>query len=212
MRWCGMRTALRLLCLIPCLFVATNAWAQNPYNMMNLIGGIVQSAIMQATLIEWQKIPPAERSCIDEALRERGVSLQSLVQQGIAPFDARLSDMRASCLPTVAPKLSNAHPETTQLNGKGKYIVEGLALDSQVAFNSSVYRSYQCRPSEQYDGLTWCQRKVNEPSPSGPIHSSYTIMHSTDGTALYINRELEPAFFWLRRSGQGVRAPIYALW
>jgi hypothetical protein len=95
-----MRITLRLLCLIPCLFSATNASAQNPYNMMNLIGGLVQSAIMQATLAEWQKIPPAERSCIDEALHERGVSFQSLVQQGIAPFDARLAILGfLVCLP-----------------------------------------------------------------------------------------------------------------
>lgn len=112
--WYRMRIAVLLICVFQCSFVVTNASAQNPYNMMNLFGGIMQSAIMQATLAEWQKIPPAERSCIDEALHERGVSLQSLVQQGIAPFDARLSDIRASCL----PQLSKAHPEPNQINEK----------------------------------------------------------------------------------------------
>ena len=126
------------------------------------------------------------------------------MQQGVGPFDARLANIRASCQPTITSPPSTSPSETAQINEKSKYIVEGLALDSQVALNSNVYKSYECSPSEQYNGLTWCQRKVNELSPSGPIRSSYTIMHSANGTALYINRELDPAFFGLGEADREV--------
>jgi tetratricopeptide (TPR) repeat protein/predicted aspartyl protease len=162
---------------------------------MNLFGGIMQSVIMQTTLAEWRKLPPDELSCIDETLRRRGVNVQSLMQQGIAPFDSRLSDVRASCRPSPEPNLSQLPPTSIQSTEKSEYVVDGHSLGAQVAFNSAAYREYQCNPSEQFSGLIWCQKQRNETGPRGAFRSSYTIMHSQDGTTLYVNHYLEPAFF-----------------
>ena len=75
------------------------------------------------------------------------------------------------------------------------YVVDGLRLGGHVVIGSPSYLEYRCNPSEQFTGLTWCQRRRQEISPQGAYGSTTTILHSDDGTALYVNRYLEPAFF-----------------
>jgi tetratricopeptide (TPR) repeat protein len=170
---------------------------------MNLFGGIMQSAIMQGALSEWRKLPPEELSCMKETLQQRGLSIQSLIQQGIAPFDVRLADVRASCQPGsetegATPDITPPRSARTEIEHgaqESPYAVEGLALGGKVVFDSSVYREYECTPSEQFDGLVWCHRQTIENGPHGPFRSSYTILHSQDGAVSYVNRELDPAFF-----------------
>jgi hypothetical protein len=74
------------------------------------------------------------------------------------------------------------------------YIVDGLALGSQVVFQSEAYRQYQCTPSD-YPDLTWCHKAKTEKTGRGEIKSSNTILHKQDGTAVYVNHYIEPAFF-----------------
>ena len=62
-------------------------------------------------------------------------------------------------------------------------------------FGSDVYRKYDCAPSEQFQGFTWCVLKKQEREPRGSFNVSYSILHSPDGTAYYINRFQEPAFW-----------------
>ena len=42
------------------------AFAQSGGDIVNIFGGLVQSAINQAIQAEWRKLPPAEISCIDD--------------------------------------------------------------------------------------------------------------------------------------------------
>jgi hypothetical protein len=79
--------------------------------------------------------------------------------------------------------------------GKSIYVVDGLALGGRIDFDGQSYRGYQCTPSEQFAGFTWCQKSGLETDPRGQYMSSRSILHSADGTALYINRFLEPAWF-----------------
>jgi hypothetical protein len=81
------------------------------------------------------------------------------------------------------------------LPAKTVFTVDGLALGGKVAFESANYSEYRCGPSEQFAGFTWCQRRKTESSPRGQYSSSNSILHSADGTAFYVNRYLEPAFF-----------------
>ena len=81
---------------------------------------------------------------------------------------------------------------------RSKYVVDGfreISLGTLVSFNGSDYQEYQCRPSEQFDGVTWCNKQRVEEEARGSYRSSYTIAHSGDGTIRYLNRFLEPAFF-----------------
>lgn len=75
------------------------------------------------------------------------------------------------------------------------FVVDGLRLGGHLALNTPSYMEYRCTPSEQYTGFTWCQRRRQENSARGTYISTNTILHSADGTALYVNRFLEPAFF-----------------
>lgn len=166
--------------------------AQSGSDIVNIFGGLVQTAISQATQAEWRKLSPAEMSCIDENLRQRGLSIGQAVQQGITPSDGRLAEVRRFCRSVVVqnPPSVASNPSVISI-----YAVDGLNLGAKVSFESSVYRQYQCNPSEQFNGFSWCTRKVPESSRRGPFVSSYSILHSPDGTVSYVNRYLEPAWF-----------------
>ena len=81
---------------------------------------------------------------------------------------------------------------------RSKYVVDGLKgidLGARVSLKSTDYQEYQCTPSEQFEGVTWCHKQQVEEEVRGSYRSSYTIAHSPDGTIYYLNRFLEPAFF-----------------
>jgi hypothetical protein len=256
------------------------ATAQSPNDIINLFGGLVRSGVAAAAQSAWQKVPSAEVACVDQQLRQRGSSINSVVQQGIGPSDTRVFDVRSSCRgqsqlqtarsgPSFECSKSTfpdefaicSNPELSQLdvqvasayvyvrdhNGEQlarairdrslrarhacgsdfacikqvqiasisdyqklgaptdwrpivpsihpEYIVDGLSLGNRVVFDSAAYRDYQCRPSDQFAGFIFCQKKRLMQEARGSFTSSNTILHSGDGTAVYINRFLEPAFF-----------------
>ena len=72
-----------------------------------------------------------------------------------------------------------------------KYAVDGLVLGTQLNFESTSYGEYRCSPSDQFDGLTWCQKTRRGRSDT----AIYSLLHSQVGNILYINRSQEPAFF-----------------
>jgi hypothetical protein len=74
------------------------------------------------------------------------------------------------------------------------YAVSGVVLGA-TKFGSSAYREYKCGPSDQFDGFTWCQKTRKEKERRGKFDATYSILHSRDGVAVYINRYQEPAFF-----------------
>jgi hypothetical protein len=80
-------------------------------------------------------------------------------------------------------------------NQVSKYVVEGLALGSPVKVDSAVYREFQCSPSDQFDGFTWCQRSRRESERRGSFNVTSSILHAANGNAFYINRSERPAFF-----------------
>ena len=85
----------------------TSVFAQNANDILNIFGGIMQSAIMQANQAEWKKVPQSETSCVDQALRQRGSDLQTTIRQGITPSDARVADIRATCRSTTVQNNSS---------------------------------------------------------------------------------------------------------
>jgi hypothetical protein len=75
------------------------------------------------------------------------------------------------------------------------YGVSGLRLGSRVQFDSWDYREYKCGPSDQFEGFTWCQKTRQERDRRGLSNVTYSILHSRDGTVVYVNRFQEPAQF-----------------
>ena len=76
-----------------------------------------------------------------------------------------------------------------------EYAVDGLAIGTQLNFNSASYREYKCSPSDQFDGLTWCQKTRSDKERLRSYIAAYSLLHSRDGNILYINRSQQPAFF-----------------
>ncbi len=75
-----------------------------------------------------------------------------------------------------------------------EYAVDGLAAGTQLDFGSASYREYKCNPSDQFEGLIWCQKSGTDKERRGPYIVAYSLLHSQDGSVSYINRSQEPAF------------------
>jgi hypothetical protein len=76
-----------------------------------------------------------------------------------------------------------------------EYAVDGLAVATELNFAGPSYREYKCNPSEQFEGLIWCQKTRAEKGRRGSQSTAHSLLHSKDGKVLYINRSQEPASF-----------------
>jgi hypothetical protein len=91
------------------LYLEPAAAAQNVNSMINLFGGMMRAAVIEAAETEWRKVRPAELACIDDQLQNQGVSTEILAQQGIFPTDGRIAASRVFCaraamaIPTQVP-------------------------------------------------------------------------------------------------------------
>lgn len=56
-------------------------------------------------------------------------------------------------------------------------------------------RQYQCSASQQFSALSSCRRVREEKTRQGRFTSTTTVLHTQSGTAVYVNREIRPAFF-----------------
>src|SRR5262249_8623409 len=114
-------------------------------------------------------------------------------------LDKALADFREA----LSHGSTTASEDIKRLEGaiqslRSKYGVDGLrglSLGARVSVESTEYRDYQCTPSQQFEGVTWCNKQRLEKEARGLYRSSYTIAHSRDGTVYYLNRSFEPAFF-----------------
>src|SRR3984893_13504889 len=75
-----------------------------------------------------------------------------------------------------------------------QYAVDGLAIGTQLNFGSAPDREYKCSPSEQFGGLTWCQKTRAYKERRKPYTAAYSLLHSRDGKIAYVNRSQEPGF------------------
>jgi hypothetical protein len=117
-----------------------NAYAQSPGDMINIFGGIVQSGMAMAAQSGWQKLPSAEISCVDRALRQHGLSINLAIQQGIGPSDPRVFGERSSCRSQATGQQLASSGQSILTN----YTVDGLALGGRVQFGSVAYQKYAC--------------------------------------------------------------------
>jgi hypothetical protein len=76
-----------------------------------------------------------------------------------------------------------------------EYAVDGLAVGTQLDFASATYLEYKCNPSDQFEGLIWCQKSRTEKERRKSSYTiAYSLLRSQDGRISYINRSQEPAF------------------
>src|SRR5262249_4486803 len=183
-RWRGL---FALLCL---LGSASSALAQGPDDFLRKFGTLAQPATVQPTQAAWAKLTSEEAGCINDALHQQGGSVEALIQMGVLPSDPRLANERSTC----QKQSERQEPQPTG-SQRSVYAVGGVALGATVQSGSSAYREYKCGPSDQFDGFTWCQKTRKAKERRGKFNATYSILHSRDGVAVYINRYQEPAFF-----------------
>lgn len=63
------------------------------------------------------------------------------------------------------------------------------------AFGSTAQNIENTGPSTQFDGFTLCRKTREEREKRGSFTAIYSLLHSPDGTVVYVNRYQEPAFF-----------------
>ena len=75
------------------------------------------------------------------------------------------------------------------------YAVNGLELGARLAPNGGAYKGYNCTPSGQFAGLTWCSRSVAEKGSYGQKSASQSLLRATAGTVVYANRAVDLTSF-----------------
>ena len=98
-----MRAGIAVLVSAFVFGTASVAIAQNLNDIINQLPAIAQSGIAKLAESEWKKLPPAELDCVNQKLRERGDSTQSLAQRGIFPGSPRFG-------PNAAPRQRQSRP------------------------------------------------------------------------------------------------------
>jgi hypothetical protein len=132
-------------------------------------------------------------------------SASSALAEG--PDDFRRTFVRiAQSAPVQAPQgqLERQNPDPIGVQSSA-YAVSGIGLGATVQVDSPAFKQYKCTPSDQFDGFTWCQKIRQEKERRGKFNSTYSILHSGGGVAIYIDRYLEPAFFGAREADDDIR-------
>ena len=86
-----------------------------------------------------------------------------------------------------------------------QYAVDGLAVGAQLRSDSTPYRQYKCSPSEQFEGLTWCQKAQSNRERRGAYTAAHSVLHAADGRVLYVNRTQEPAFLTTKEAEEEIQ-------
>src|SRR5262249_44221968 len=69
---------------------------------------------------------------------------------------------------------ANATAASTQ------YAVDGLTVGTKLNFDKASYRDHKCSPSDQFDGLTWCQITRTGRKRRASYSPAYSILHSPE--------------------------------
>jgi outer membrane protein OmpA-like peptidoglycan-associated protein len=98
--------------------------------------------------------------------------------------------------PAVAQEFAQLTREPTTFRpGQTWYAVEGVTLGARVVIDDPAYREWQCVPSTQFAGFTWCTKSRNSSEPRGIFKVSSSMLHAADGTVVYVNRSQSPAYW-----------------
>ncbi len=68
-------------------------------------------------------------------------------------------------------------------------------MGTRVQFDSEAYHEYRCGPSQVFDGLTFCVKTTDDTDQRGPFVAYDGLLHSGDGTVVYVSRYQDPAYW-----------------
>jgi hypothetical protein len=125
------------------------------------------------------------------------VTFRTAARSGVTTVPTRWGSFALLCLlGTACSALAQRSDDVLRTDSQSSvYVVSGLALGERVQFDSSAYREYECGPSDQFDGFKWCQKTRRGKERRGSFNVTHSILHSRDGSVVYVNRYQEPAFW-----------------
>jgi len=183
-----MRAGIAILvaaCLYPC---PTIVLAQSTNEIIRAQRSTAQP--ITNARAEWSKLLPAEITCIDNKLRERGGSVQALTQSAISPLNPSIADTVSQCRSS-----SSVTPDQAQAQTKTKYAVDGLAIGAPMNSDRTVHGEYRCSRSDKFEGFASCQRVRNDRGRRGSYRVINSVLSSREGEVSYVDHYQEPAFF-----------------
>jgi tetratricopeptide (TPR) repeat protein len=74
----------------------------------------------------------------------------------------------------------------------GNYTVDGITVGSRISPSGATYRSYHCKPSDDFAGAVRCERSRETREGGRTISIDNTLIHSPDNTALYVMSNVAP--------------------
>ena len=86
-----------VLIMVFCLQVSNEAAAQERQQSLDAAEKARNNADIQASIVEWRKIPGIELVCIAKALNKQGQTLESVLLKGIHPASPSLAEVRSQC-------------------------------------------------------------------------------------------------------------------
>lgn len=189
------RCGFSLLAVTIAACAPISAHSQQPIpGIFGVVGGIINSAIVDSARREWLNRPFADYNC----LASRNLSADQLAAIGIGPNDPRIRRLLNECSPARRwPERTEQQAVTALAVGphNPNFVVDGFALGGTVYPDSAVYKAYTCRPSDDFAGFTWCAEHHTEKSKFGPYTSWVTILHSSANKVAFVTQAIIPAFF-----------------
>jgi hypothetical protein len=91
-----------------------------------------------------------------------------------------------------------ASPNPNQMHvtiSPSSYSVGGVFLGEKVPLRDAARLGYKCIDSKKFDGFAWCTKASSEGEARGQFKVWYSLMLDRNGTAVYVNRYQEPAFW-----------------
>jgi hypothetical protein len=167
---------------------------QAPPDFGGILGAILNSALRDQAHREWENRPIADYSCLEA----HNLSADRLAANGISPTDRRIQRIFAQCAdeaPIRAKVAVSPVVATTSGSHNHDFVVDGLAVGAAVHPDSLGYKTYKCRPSDEFPSFTWCAVKHPMTGKFGPYDSWVTILHSDANIAVFILQDVIPAYF-----------------
>lgn len=139
--WVPMRKSHFLYVVISICLSCVSASAQTASDLRNIFGGLVRSAEALAVRARWEKLPPKEIACVDQALRQRGENLNSIISRGITPDDLSVTEFRYSCRVIIEQPTVTAADDTSiyvVANTKGPDAFLSLRTDPSIEVGGRI--------------------------------------------------------------------------
>jgi uncharacterized protein len=129
------------------LSTVDQAAAQGQNGFMNIFNAMMGAAIVNNARAEWSRVPASQTECIEERLQQRGLSIGSLIQNGIVPNDPRIAGIRFDCRTAgVSPSMVSPGGNPAELSNPEAIDVSRLAETP----------TFDCTPARSLTARTVC--------------------------------------------------------